>query len=455
MLKLPKTVNRVHWNEGMLLSPQHFQHADHYFELQLAHLVRRSCRYFWGINSLSLDEIALASNVVKITAIECIFPDGSVLQFESGSESDQADIYSEPVSLDLSRLDIEPGSEFSVCVAISEYNSKCASDADSELKRYISVNEGLHGDIGDPQNEIDLVTLQPKLRLHVEQNASPNHTGFPIAKFEKTLDATFQRVSFTPPLLSSSATYSDKPVELWGQLSSILASSRSKASQLRSLISERRSEKVFLEQQRSRIIALTRALPILEALLRSEEHPHQIYCKLLEYASDLAALLDDPVAPLFPKYTHNDLNNSFAPVLAFIESTISSIRLDYEILEFAKTEEGNYRCTFPRAARNTTILLAFQLPASADKALVNQWVDSAYICNAADYEELTLVRDIGLERRRVKSFDKFSLIEGENEVLYEVMLPGTATGELLISGADENLTDAQPRSVLCFTEKDD
>ena len=33
MLNLPNIVNRVHWTEGMLLSPQHFQHADHFLRV--------------------------------------------------------------------------------------------------------------------------------------------------------------------------------------------------------------------------------------------------------------------------------------------------------------------------------------------------------------------------------------------------------------------------------------
>ena len=451
MLNLPNIVNRVHWTEGMLLSPQHFQHADHYFDSQLAHQLKRSSRYFWGISSFRFDEIALASNTLKITSLECVFPDGSIVQFESAEESDNSNGYEEPVSLDLDNLSLEPGAVFSICIGIAKYNKKCASDRDSDLKRYISVNEGLSSNIGEPQNEVDLVTLHPMLRLHVEEKGSPNHSSFPIAKFEKTMDGTYQKLAFTPPLLSATPGYTDKTDDLWEQLSGLIAGARIRAGQLRSLITDRRSEKVFREQQRTRIISLTHHLPVLEALMASEAHPFEIYCKLVEYASDLAVLLDDPVAPLFPKYSHNDLNSSFDPVLSYIEESINSIRLDYAIILFAENEAGDYLCKLPNPDITRSVLLAFQLPASADKALLIEWIKSAYICDSSEYENLSVIRDIGLERKRVKSFDKFSLIEGDNEVLVEVSLPQTPVKELLISGSDKNLDEGKPRAILCFT----
>jgi predicted component of type VI protein secretion system len=54
MLKLPKIEHRVHWNEGMLLSSQHFQHADLHMETLLAHQLKRVSRFLLGRKSTSV-----------------------------------------------------------------------------------------------------------------------------------------------------------------------------------------------------------------------------------------------------------------------------------------------------------------------------------------------------------------------------------------------------------------
>ena len=82
-----------------------------------------------------------------------------------------------------------------------------------------------------------------------------------------------------------------------------------------------------------------------------------------------------------------------------------------------------------------------------------QWVDSAYICSANDYETLALMRDIGFARTRVQRVDKFQLIESQNELLFAVTVPENSVGSLLITGSDKQLDLAKPEVILCFIEQ--
>lgn len=452
MLKLPKIANRVHWNEGMLLASQHFQHADHYVETLMAHQLKRVSRFYWGVNRMQHDAVALASGEFRLTGFEGVFPDGSVVQFGSAEESDEQSWNDQPVALAFDELEILPGTVVTVVVSIAMYNAQCASDLDSDRKRYVSVNEGVLEDIGDSQNEVDLVSLQPMLRLGIERDRSPNHTALPIARVKKMLDGSYQLLTYTPPQLAAVAGYTTQESDIWRTLSELIAKARVKAVQLRSLIVDRRSDQVVLEKQRSRIIALTHLLPALEAQLGAQAHPFDVYCRLIDYASDLASLRDDPVPPVFIKYTHNDTAASFSPVFAFIEEVIESVRLDYTILQFVINGEGNLTCELPRTLRGGSLLLAVQAPSAADKDTVGEWVDNAYICSEPDYEQLSLRRDIGFERERTPRFDKFNLVESANELLFKVSLPDEEVATLLVTGSDKELDSAKPQVVLCFME---
>jgi|TARA_B110000971_G_scaffold198862_1_gene215751 type VI secretion system protein ImpJ len=453
VLNLPKIKYRVHWNEGLLLSSQHFQHTDHCFESLLAHQLKRVSRFYWGVNRLQIDEVALASNELVLTAFEGVFPDGSVVQFGGADESYDGSWRDQSVGIKLDDLGIQVGAVVTVSVSLAKYNSQCASDTDGDRKRYSSVNEGAIPDIGDSQNEVDLVTLQPLLRLSIAGERSPNHSSLPIAKVQKTEDGSYQLIAFTPPQLSASLGYTEKRDDLWEQLSSLVVKARSKAVQLRSVIVDRRSEQVVTQLQRSRIIALTHLLPALETLLGAKAHPFDVFCKVIDYASDLAALRDDPVPPAFAKYVHNELNETFKPVFAFIGEVIESVRLDYSVLQFELNDDGNHVCQLPDALPGETILLAFQLPLSADKETLIDWVENAYICNEGDYEQLSLKRDIGFERTHVQRFEKFKLVEGNNEVLFEVRSGQASVSALLVSGSDKELDAAKPDVILCFREQ--
>ena len=450
MLKLPNVRDRLHWTEGMLLSPQHFQHSDHFLESLVAHNLASTRRHFWGVNELQIDNVALSTNLLRVTALEAVFPDGSVIQFKAIEEAEPSGVNEEPISIALDDLDVEPGEKFTIAVSLAKYNLNCASDVDSDRRRFVSVNEGVVPNISDPDNQVDLVTLRPLLRLAVDRAVSPNHTSLPIIKLEKTLDGSFQRLPFTPPLLSASIGYNEKADDIWEKVSQLTASARSHANQLRSQIAEQRSDQVMLERQRALIISLTHQVPAIEILLDSQCHPFDVYRRLIDWTSDLATIQNDPVPPKFPAYVHNDIYSSLKPVLDYVESTIRSVRLDYEILQFTLNDNDHFICSVSNMTSSGKGYVAFQVPQNVDKDTAAKWVESAYICGESDYENLSLQRDIGLKRNRIQRIESFGLIEGNNEILYEIDLPNQTLESLLITGSDKALDFAAPKIILYF-----
>ena len=48
-------LDKVTWQEGMLLRPQHLQHNDRYYHQQLARRSQLSQGYAWGFLTLEID----------------------------------------------------------------------------------------------------------------------------------------------------------------------------------------------------------------------------------------------------------------------------------------------------------------------------------------------------------------------------------------------------------------
>ncbi|XOF34789.1 MAG: type VI secretion system baseplate subunit TssK [Candidatus Electrothrix sp. YB6] len=67
----------IFWHQGLFLQPQHFQHLDRYQQSLLYPVQFCLQPYFWGIQSIEINEAALLNRVVELTAFEAIFQDGT------------------------------------------------------------------------------------------------------------------------------------------------------------------------------------------------------------------------------------------------------------------------------------------------------------------------------------------------------------------------------------------
>lgn len=66
----------VFWYSGQFLDPQHFQQADRCQGDHLALLAALNRPWPWGVNSLELDESALAAGLLSVKRADLLFPDG-------------------------------------------------------------------------------------------------------------------------------------------------------------------------------------------------------------------------------------------------------------------------------------------------------------------------------------------------------------------------------------------
>ena len=77
-------MQKVVWQEGMLLRPQHFQQNDRYHNHQLTSRTRRMSHYAWGFFNLEIDTQFLGMGKLVISQASGLLPDGSF--FELGNE---------------------------------------------------------------------------------------------------------------------------------------------------------------------------------------------------------------------------------------------------------------------------------------------------------------------------------------------------------------------------------
>lgn len=449
----------VQWFEGMLLSPQHFQQNNIYLSQAMFHQLQRTNPFYWGVCELEIDQDAVTYDQLVVNKVHGVMPDGTVVKHAVTKQQTMELEGLKQLSIQLSDIpDIEPQKPFFVHLAIPALSDGCASDVDSELKRYDSINEGQVIDQNDMQNKIDLVRLRSRLILLVDSQLSPNFSSFPILKMEKTYDGSFQILNYTPPTLYVPKTDAPYQVKLGKKIESLLGELRTKATGLRNFFTDTHGQNSIVSAvQKQRIHYLTACLPGVEVLLSSQmAHPQQLYLALVNLAGNMAIIHPDLLPPPFPEYRHNDIDSTFAGVFSFIQDITESIRLDFTCIAFEVNEEHEYAVNIDQLPEDGIFQLALkQAPGSSPEKL-KAWLNNAMIASENNWEILLMSRTLGADRECVKEFKDLQLLASDDEVFVEVKADREFIAprqKLLLSGSDQLLAEHQPSAINWFVPR--
>ena len=72
--------NRVIWNEGLFIKPQHFQQQQRYNEYNLDERFLSVGRYLYGISQLLINPEFLSFGRVAVDCVVGVMPDGTVFR---------------------------------------------------------------------------------------------------------------------------------------------------------------------------------------------------------------------------------------------------------------------------------------------------------------------------------------------------------------------------------------
>lgn len=451
----------VHWFEGMLLSPQHFQQNNTYIEQLMYHQLQRITPYFYGAIQLTFDQSLIAENQLQVQHLHAVMTDGTVVQYSTKNDYGNEQSNQELLNIDLSRFnDIKEYTPFFIYLAIARQNGACASDSNTELKRYNSINTGRVVDQNDPLNLVDLVRLSPKLQLLGEQERSPNYSYFPIAKLHKSGDGSFKLLKYTPPMLAVSTLISDTPARspIGQDIEKLVTSIRTKATEQRNYFIEKQSQGTELTSvQKLNLHYLGQHLPGIEVLLKSEKcHPYDLYLALINLAAGMAIILDDVLPSIYPAYNHEDIDGTYEKVIIDINKIIEKLELNFEVHLFELNEQSEFHYPYSNTPENENLMLSFKLAPGVSRRQLKQWVENACICTEDKKIELSLDRIIGAQRKQVTEFSELHLEDNNDELFFYITSQPeffSTEDSIVIASSDQKLNQYAPQSIRWFEKK--
>ena len=309
--------NKIIWTEGMFLRPQHFQQFDRYVE-RLNRISTLSLRAFgFGFSSLVLDQALLKTGVIAIAGASGILPDGTPFSIPEGD--DHPAPFEAPS--DLRGAIIHLGLPIRREGAI---DSSLVSHSDRPV-RWVGHEMDVADTLEEASARAPITVGKLDLRVLHDRQELAGYVTLPIARLaEKRPDGS---LLLDPEFIPTALTCDAAP-----KLRSFLAEMVGLLSHRGGAIAARLSGAggkstaeitdfliLMLVNRNEGVLRHLGNLPFL--------HPEDLYRCLIGIAGEIATFTEGATSrpPSFPEYRHLQLQETFAPLIAFLREALSAV----------------------------------------------------------------------------------------------------------------------------------
>ncbi len=438
--------NPICWHEGMLLSPQHFQQNQQYWEAQLRHMVASLTSHYWGIGYLKLDCISLLEGCVRVLRLRAVMPDGLLIDYDNNKDA--------PLELELEEVDQAVTIQLTVPIQVPGSASER-----TEIQRYSSREDSPRIDENTGENEIVMPRLHAKLSLQAADRVSSRYVSLPILRVLKGADSGYQLdPNYCPPLLTISADNFRNDDEMASkslqQRCQMLALTiRHKARLLAGLSDESENLGQNITQRHHRWIrAMVQDLVAFEQLSDDGNTlPADLYQGLVRMAGPVSELDPNSIPPRFPAYNHDHSWPGFRQALAYLHKQIEQVNLTYTTLNFEEDREGIFTLNYDKEWQGKDLLVELKATKSCTRQDLIDWFESCRIASAKLHRTLQKQRTLGAKAERIESDAHTGIVAGPGNVLFRIQAnkafiqPGT---KLVITSTNSGLSKACPMGIL-------
>ena len=326
---------RVMWVEGMFLRHHHFQQQDRHWEALLQARTAGLAPFHWGLATAEIDQSALEAGSFALKSASGAMPDGLLFSFPDRDLP--------PPRLEIDRDAINQTVYLVAPEATPGRRLASAPRTGGGLVSTRFVVEETEAsdalDEGTPPVALQVGALN--LRYEIGDKPRPGFTAMPVGKVaERGTDRGVTVVpSFIPPVTRASASRALKEaVEV------VATKLDARAGALAGQYSQvGGSGAAALEE--FMLLQLVNAKCCQFNALRDAQHhhPETIFREMVELAGALAAFTQEETRrpPAFPKYDHDDLTATFAPVLEELSRSLDYLGVQKAVRIALKRNQYN------------------------------------------------------------------------------------------------------------------
>jgi type VI secretion system protein ImpJ len=314
--------SKVVWNEGMLLSPHHFQQWDNYYEDLLNGRVASLFPFDWGVLDLQLNQEAISNGICEMIRCRAVMPDGLLVNVPQSDAAPDARPVEEFFDSGQQRVDL-----FLAIPAkkAGARNFQSNGGGRNPTVRYWQ-DSAMVADETTGQNEQQIAFARSNLRLMFGSEIRDGYNSIKIAEvFRSATGQLAYEENYVPPALSISS--SPWLSSILRQLVEVLIAKSS------SLSDQRRQRTTSLADFTTSEMAVfwllntvNSSIPVLAHLVRTKVvHPERLYSEMAELCGRLMTFATDRQPQNIVHYMHTDLYGTFSQLSAEIRNLLGTV----------------------------------------------------------------------------------------------------------------------------------
>lgn len=306
--------NRVVWQEGMFLRAQHFQQQDRWLEQALRGATGGLRPYPWGVTTMMVDRDLLATGRFALSSASGVFEDGT--SFSLPGETDH------PAPLDLPES--ARNAVVYLAVPVRQMGAvEIATEEGTEGRYGLREFEAYDTHSPTPQ-AAGLQVGRLRLRYMLETDDRAGYLCIGLARVVEV--AADRRVTLderwiAPALLCAAVS------PLSGLISELSGMLNQRGEALAARMTAPGAQGVAEVSDFLLLQSVNRWQKLLEHWAGSGNlHPEDFYAALVQMAGEFATFTETTRRPgTYPGYRHDDLQRSYAPVVADLRRSLSAV----------------------------------------------------------------------------------------------------------------------------------
>ena len=313
---------KVVWNEGMLLTPHHFQQSDNFHEELLSSRIASLAPYEWGVLDLQLNRESITNGSFEVLSCSAVMPDGLFVNVPGADPSPASRKIADHFEPLADTLDVHLAVP-AMRVGAANFQSNGADPL--KMVRYLQHGMAVVDETtGD--NEQQMALARSNLRLLFPDELVEGYSSIKIAELERTATGQYTLVeTYIPPALSIGAS-----VWLVNMLRQVIEILVTKSS---TLGEQRRQRSASLADFTTSEMAVfwllhtvNRAIPVFAHLFRTRlVHPERLYTEMADLCGALTTFSIDRHPKDIVQYEHLDLYHSFSRLMADIRDMLETV----------------------------------------------------------------------------------------------------------------------------------
>ncbi len=308
--------SKVVWSEGLFLRPQHFQQETRYLERYVEQRSGDLRVYSWGFTELKIDPDLLRIGKVGLLSARGVLPDGS--PFDIPDHDNAPD----PIEVDENTRD----TVVYVCVPVRRETGLAVADRedpDALPRHIIAEHEARDGSARSEATALMQVgSLNVRLLLEGEERADYACLGA-VRIVECRIDRqVLTDDTFIPPFLDVQGH--SRLVSFINELHGLV---QHRTDALAGRVSQSGKGGAAEIADFMMLQLVNRYTPLLAHLAGLPGlHPEEVFRVFVQLAGELTTFTAAEQRPgQFPSYKHDDLKNTFEPIMALIRDSLSMV----------------------------------------------------------------------------------------------------------------------------------